>query len=335
MRILYVNNINQVAEDYGRALMRRHHAVTVYEPTMIGGFAPPLIKLALMPRRIFDLRHIVGKLSPRYFDVVHIHWASYGLLGLLGRTPFIIHCHGSDVRSRLAQPFFRLGLAPIFQRAAAVCCITPDLLPIVRLLRSDAIFLPAPIDTTRFAPLEAPPPPPKHPWTILLFARLDPDKGVDVAIEGIAQFVQRHRAVHVRFLDWGLLKEGYKRKYGASFECVARVAPEDVPQLLRSADVVVGQLTIGALGLSELQAMSCAKPVIASFKYGNAYPTPPPMCQATTADEVDKHLENLYQHAEMGRELGYKARAWIMHNHGEQLLVAQLEHLYQAVIKEG
>src|SRR5713101_7521593 len=103
MRILQVNDINQVATIYAGELINRGHSVEVYEPSLRGGSAPLPIKLAAMPRRLLSLRYIVGSLNPNHFDIMHIHWASYGILGLVGRIPFIVHCHGSDVRYRLKQ----------------------------------------------------------------------------------------------------------------------------------------------------------------------------------------------------------------------------------------
>src|SRR5437763_3679118 len=124
MRILHVNNINEVASIYANEQVRRGHAVTVYEPSLRGGLAPLPVKLALMPERLFDLRRIVGSLNPTHYDIVHIHWASYGVLGLVSQIPFVVHCHGDDV----LVPTFRPILAPIFRRAAAVIGITPDLM---------------------------------------------------------------------------------------------------------------------------------------------------------------------------------------------------------------
>src|SRR5689334_14771279 len=127
MRILQVNNINQLATIYGSALTRRGHSVTLYEPCFRGGQAPLPIKLAMMPGRLLDMRFIVTKLNPDHFDLVHIHWASYGILGLLSKIPFIVHCHGDDVRNRLKRPLFRSILTTILRRAEVVMCCTPDL----------------------------------------------------------------------------------------------------------------------------------------------------------------------------------------------------------------
>ncbi len=330
MRILYVHNINQVAETYGGDLAQLGHSVKVYEPSLVGGGALLPVKLAMMPGRIFDLRRIVSKLNLDYFDLAHIHWASYGVLGLMSQIPFIVHCHGDDV----LVPSFRPILTSIFRRAAVVMCITPDLMPHVQSIRPDAIFFPGPIDTERFVPEQNNQVESARPWTILLFARLVPKKGLEIATQGIAQFAQRHPEICVKLVDWGSEKEKYKRHFGDRFEFVPRVPPELVQYLIWSADVVVGQFLSGALGLSELQAMSCGKAVVASFRYEKAYPTPPPLCQATTAQEVDAHLEYLYQHPEEAVELGQRAREWIVSYHNRQALAGKLERLYQSILNE-
>ena len=194
MRILQVHQINQVAYTYGEDLERRGHYVEVYEPSLVGGLAPLPVKMAFMPWRVLDMRHVVGKLNRSHFDIVHIHWASYGVLGLASRIPYIVHCHGGDVRHRLQHPLSRV--------------------------------------------------------------------------------------------------------------------------------------------MSELQAMSCARPVIASFRYDDAYPTPPPICQAATAEEVDERLEYLFRNPEMVMSLGRQAREWIIENHDHRVLAGKLEELYQSILLE-
>src|SRR5205814_9805783 len=81
------------------------------------------VKMAFMPWRVLDMRRVVGKLNRSHFDIVHIHWASYGVLGLASRIPYIVHCHGGDVRHRLQHPLSRVMLEPVLRRAAAVLCV--------------------------------------------------------------------------------------------------------------------------------------------------------------------------------------------------------------------
>ena len=334
MRILHIHNINQVAETFNKELVQRGHCASLYQPNLEGSGAALPVKMVKMPHRLFSLRNIVKELWSNKFDIVHIHWASYGLLGLVSDTPFIIECHGDDVRSRLRHPLFRVPLRAFLRKASAVLCITPDLLSVVREVTPRALFLPGPIDTDLFAPRMNEPLNDTHPRTILLFTRLDPDKGCDITVQGIVQFAKRHLDVRVKLLEWGPLSTVYKQRYKELFEFIPFVAPDQVHQLIQSADIVVGQVASGVLGLSELQAMSCAKPVITSFLYKDAYPTPPPCCQATDALAVEQHLENLYQHPEKGTEFGQRARTWIIENHKTQVLTDQLEELYYSIVRQ-
>ncbi len=333
MRILHVHPINQVAQNYMRGLAELGHTGTLYEPSLAGGHAPLPIKLAMMPGRLFNLRHVVGDLNQTHYDLVHIHWASYGILGLVSKIPYIVQCHGSDVRERLRTREFRLLLAPVFRKAAAVLCITPDLLPVAQSLRADALFFPGPIDMDLFAPAQAEGP--SHPWTILLFTRLEPIKGVEVAIEGIERFIARHPEVRVQLMKRGSLGADLQRRYGDRFEFLSWVPAEEVPRLLWQADVVLGQFALGALGLAELQAMSCARPVVTSFCYHSAYSTPPPLYQAETPEEIDAHLETIFQHPEEARAVGEHARAWVCFNHDYRMLAKRLEELYTQCLAQS
>lgn len=333
MRILSIYNLNQIAESYREDLIHRGHSVDIFEPSLIGASAPLPVKLAMMPKRLFNLRHVLGDLHPGRYDLVHIHWASYGALGLVGQIPYIVECHGSDVRYRLQHPIHRSILKTIFRHAAGVHCITPDILPLVQSIRSDALFFPGPVDTDRFAPLEETGEDGSvHPWSILVFMRLDPIKGAEVAVEGVARFAEHHPEVRVQVLDWGKLKEPFKQKYSKRFEFLPRIPSTEVQHMLHGANVVVGQCKVGSLGLCELQAMSCAKPVIASFFYPEAYPAPPPLCQATTPEEIQEHLETLFQDRASAQELGKRARSWAICNHSRQNLSAKLEARYLSIL---
>jgi glycosyltransferase involved in cell wall biosynthesis len=270
-------------------------------------------------------------MRPERFDVAHVHWASYGALAFVSRIPVVLHCHGSDVRARLSSAVLGRPLASILRRAAAVLCITPDLLPAVRAVRPDAGFLPAPVDTEQFSPcLEQDRS--ERPWTVLLFARLDASKGADVSTAGLARFAARHPDVRVRLLDWGDQRERYRALHGERFEFLPRLAPGEVPGLLRAADAVVGQFALGALGLSELQAMSCARPVVASFRHPDAYRSQPPLLDARSAAEVDEALESLLAGPEMAADIGARARRWVVEEHDTGSLARRLETVYREVL---
>src|SRR5215469_2622611 len=61
MRILYIHSLNRVAEIHGGNLTRRGHSVTVYRPQVV--HAPFPVKLAMMPRSVFVMRHAIADLN--------------------------------------------------------------------------------------------------------------------------------------------------------------------------------------------------------------------------------------------------------------------------------
>ncbi len=329
MRILHVETINQVGHTYALGLERRGHSSLFFEPSLRGGTAPMPLKLAYMPGRMLHMSRGVALESRAHCDITHIHWASYGVLGLASRVPYVVHCHGLDVHYRAQHPLFRAILTPILRRAAAVLVITPDLLPAARSIRTDTLFVPAAIDTERFAPC---PSAPARPWTIFLFARLDPHKGAPTAVTALERFKARHPDARVLLIDYGPLSADYQRRFADRFEFTPKMPPNRIRELIWQADVVVGQFFLGALGLSELQAMSCAKPVIVNYRYPDAYPAPPPILDAQTPEEIEAHLERLYHDRAMAQALGERARRWVLAHHHVDVLAKRLEAIYKAAV---
>lgn len=332
MRILQINPLpgNPIPLYYEAQLAARHHMIETYRPSTAGAGRPLPIKALLVPRRLLSMEQAVGKMSKRHFDVAHIHWASYSPLGLGSRIPYVIHCHGSDVRHRLRKPLYRAALGPGLDKAAAVFYATPDLAEPVRQARPDAIFMPVPIDVTRFTPEVTRPP---RPFTIMLFGRLEAGKGSRLAMEGIMRFAVRRSDISVITMDWGKLAGELKQQYGRRVEFLPRTTPDKMSEIVSHADVVVGQFVIGALGLSEFEAMSCAKPVIASYRYHGIYNESPPVCDAATAEDIDAWLEHLYQHPAETMAIGKQSREWVRKHHDGEAQIDLLERIYASITK--
>ena len=71
-----------------------------WELALWGAFVIPVIGLILYWPAIRKLR------SGRY-EVVHIHWLSQGIVGLLIARPFFAQSHGSDLHVNLGNPVLR------------------------------------------------------------------------------------------------------------------------------------------------------------------------------------------------------------------------------------
>src|SRR5262249_34328430 len=135
----------------------------------------------------------------------------------------------------------------------------------------------------------------------------------------------------VILIDSGPLAKRYHERFDGRFQFVPWMRREDIPALIQAADVVVGQFTIGALGLSELQAMSCARPVIAHVK-SDLYPTAPPGYNAATVEETLAHLESLYTDPSHGAAAARKGRDWVCEHYSCDVLAERLESLYAGLI---
>ena len=106
MRIAEINDIASVASDLAAGLRARGHEVTLIRPRLVGGGLPWMVKPVVGPVRAVEWAQIIREVHEGHFDMVHIHYAYLGMLGVLGKFPYILHCHGSDVREiTLRQPF--------------------------------------------------------------------------------------------------------------------------------------------------------------------------------------------------------------------------------------
>lgn len=139
------------------------------------------------------IRRAVLNFAP---DVVHAHWwIPGGWLASKTGIPFIVTCHGSDVRLLEKWGPLRRLARPVFARAAAITTVSVFLAQdLRRLLKMDLAHLvvrPMPVDTDWFASgrdvARATPP------RILYAGNLVPSKGVDVLIRAYA--LLRHRGV--------------------------------------------------------------------------------------------------------------------------------------------
>src|ERR1700761_7596213 len=140
------------------------------------------------------------KLLARKHDIVHVHSASTLAHSRLGAPRFVLHCHGTDVRTAQYEPRWTDTIRAGLRDAEAVFYSTPDLAEHVLPHRADAIYLPVPIDVANIPPWQ---PTPGKP-TVLFSSRWSPDKNsaiqLAVARDLVAAVGDRADVVG---LDWG------------------------------------------------------------------------------------------------------------------------------------
>ncbi|HYW24227.1 MAG TPA: glycosyltransferase family 4 protein [Terriglobales bacterium] len=311
MRIVHVNDVASVATTLVAAQRALGHDATLRPLHLAAGSRSTPLKLLALPERLRELRLVNRDVRRANPDVVHIHYAYLGWAGILGRYPYVLHCHGTDVRAGLRDPL----RAPLVRRslaaARAVFVSTPDLVPLVAPLRDDVLFVPNPVDTSTFRPLDGPSP---AATRVLLISAFSDVKRVDIAVDAVRMLRSRRPDVQVTAIDRGPLASRYRGEPG-----VTLVSPRPhaaMAELINEHAIVLGQFGIGSLGMAELEAMACGRPVVCHYVDGGLYAEPPPLLTAADSACAARHIEDLLGDPSRARDVGAHAGDWVRRHHG-------------------
>jgi glycosyltransferase involved in cell wall biosynthesis len=139
-------------------------------------------------------------------DIIHAHWwMPGGWFASRERLPYLITCHGSDIRLLERNNLIRRSARGTFMRAARVTTVSKFLADdIVKLLPEVApkvVVTPMPVDVTRF--LEGQSATKADPPRILYAGNLVQSKGVDVLLRAVADLGRRGVACQLKILGEG------------------------------------------------------------------------------------------------------------------------------------
>jgi len=261
-------------------------------------------------------------------DLLHVHGGTVVQHTRLVPRRYVLHLHGTDVRSHQYDPRWtdvvRTGMA----RAEAVVYSTPDLAEHVLPHRPDATYFPVPLDLS-VLPAWAPTDPP----TVLFASRWEAVKGLDDQL-ATARALRSLLPDGVRLagLDWG---PGSGAAAAAGVELLPRRARADYLQLLASASVVVGQSS-GMLAASELEAVAIGVPVVAALEPRWYSPADAPavlvgpVAGPRVHPVVDAVLTAVADPVVASAALG--GRAWVAAHHDVRDAVDRLELLYAELL---
>lgn len=257
----------------------------------------------------------------RRHDIAHVHSAGILKHARFGLRRYVLHCHGTDVRTQQYLPAWRAPIRDGLRRAEAVFFSTPDLAEHVVPQRTDAVYLPVPIDTG-LLPHWSPAPRPR----VVFASRWGDDKGgqaqVDLAAAVVAAVGERADVIG---LDWGprAVEAG-----AAGVDLVARLDRAAYLGLLASAHAVVGQ-SAGILAASELEALGTGAPLVMPVPLPLYAAAPPPVLGdsvPTAADAVVALVSGTSAHdPSAGQE--YVARV-----HGVDHAWASVQQTYERVL---
>jgi glycosyltransferase involved in cell wall biosynthesis len=212
------------------------------------------------PRDVDPALALRVRRAVRGADLVHTHLVHADIYGALGARRLVSTKHNDD-------PFrtgpFRYVERLLARRAARVIAITEALtrfqvervgIPAakVEVIHYGLDDLPQPWGTNKPDPL------PSDVPVLLCVCRLEPQKGVDVAIRALEQIP----AAHLVVLGEGPQRAELERLGGDRVHLLGRVP--DVAAWLRRADLLVHPVRWEGFGLALLEAMLASLPVVAS-----------------------------------------------------------------------
>jgi glycosyltransferase involved in cell wall biosynthesis len=250
--------------------------------------------------------------------------------------PYCIFSVGGDLQFDAGRKDdYGKAMRLAFSSARFILVSNPHTLGHCRRLGFDnAVYLPYPMDTDRYAPGagEA-----RREWVaryggsvfVLTTSRIDKDvKGHSNDLFGAIAEVARARAdVRFLFLGWGAQADELRARISAlglagQLIVLPPVGKKRLIDYYRSSDVVLDTFVYGYYGATALEAAATAKPVIMRLRTEHYAPLyrgdVAPVLNASSPAEVREWLLKLAQSATLRLESGAALREWIVRTHGEQ-----------------
>jgi glycosyltransferase involved in cell wall biosynthesis len=259
-------------------------------------------------------------------DLLHVHSGSVLRHSRLVPKRYVLHLHGTDIRTLQYDPAWTSVIRGGVQHAEHVFYSTPDLAEHVQPLRPDASYLPVPVDVDRLPA-----------WAratdrrpVVLFAsRWDHSKGMDVQLQLARDLV---RAVGDRAdvvgLEWGSALDDARR---AGVMLRPRVDHATFLGWLAQADVVVGQ-SAGILAASELEALAVGAPLVVPVPLPLYDIVTPPVLGGDVASAVDT-VETLLDGAAHHVHDPVRGRSWVAEHHGVERAADAVADVYREIVR--
>ena len=206
---------------------------------------------------------IAWKILRANADLYHVHYLLQDCYLALkfGKHPVVGHAHGSDLRSSLKHRVWGRIVRYNLKHCDKVLVSTPDILDIASEYRSDAEYLPNPVNTSIFYP---------KPLTahegkkrVLIASNSNWSvKGTDLAIKALSRIKDE---VDVSIIRYGVDFDrtlALASSLGLRLNVLPKVPHDRVRKYYWDADVVIGTFKSGVLGMVSLEAIACGRPVI-------------------------------------------------------------------------
>jgi glycosyltransferase involved in cell wall biosynthesis len=204
-------------------------------------------------------------------DLVHAHWWVPGGISAPRGARMVLTVHGTDVAILQRSSLARMVARPVFRRARVVTAVSGYLGGV--LMRTvgrgaDAGHVsPMPLDTSRYTR-----------WSdggagVVVLARLMAQKRLDLVLHALALTAQGGRGLRLTVIGDGpergrLEAMAQQLALGEGVRFIGRVAPAEVPDLLRGMDAMIFPAAGEGFGLGAAEALMSGVPVVACHDGG-------------------------------------------------------------------
>lgn len=166
----------------------------------------------------------------------------------------------------------------------------------------------------------------------------------DIFFRGLSEFIKQNKAHNFELWisDWGIDKEETRKLIKElGLENISKFIPpcekEPFYDLLKSANIIVDQFHLGAVGLSAIESMAMSRPVMAYCNCGYAREAygqdNPPFINCRTEKEVFDSLKLVSQN--YIKDKSSESFEWVKRNHSEGLIAQRLNSVYSGILKNN
>lgn len=326
IKVLHINDIAYV----GSSLLKEQWKTCpdfelVEMPKPLAEYSLPFKVLGVFERWSFASK-IKIKIKREGFNLVHIHFVSSSLWFLSMNIPIVVHAHGSDVRISRYNFVRRLLNFIILYRADYIFYSTPDLKRYFSMWQRKTSFIPNPIDYKLFD-LKPEVPAEKD---ILLYASLSEIKGARVAVAALNKIKDRLPDLKISVFSFGDLLESLDI---SRFEKIERTPRERLPEIIRNYKVLLGQFKVGAVGMSDLEAISCGKPLITFFEFNEVYEEAIPILNAKSEEDICSGIQQVLNNLDIFNAKAATFHDWVSKYHSIERVVEKVNELYLQAVK--
>jgi glycosyltransferase involved in cell wall biosynthesis len=330
LKILHINNVADMGRLLSEALNEEGFDTYFLDISSKTAKLPNFLKYLLFLERLFPVWQIWKFILKNKIDVIHVHYFSAFIWFWFFPGKKILHAHGCDVRTTAKWRILINRF--LIKKADLVLYSTPDLKACIDDLQHESYFLPNITEENLiYKALEKPKGDLPQRKKILFYSSLSEIKGAKAALEAIKQVKSKNNDVDAYVLDFGDLSH-LVGQYPVI--PLPKQKKENLFQLASEMDFILGQLHLGAIGVSELEAMLLGKNIIANFQYAKSYPTPPPLF-STSEDpaEISKIMLEMLE-GKVPLHSKEEIANWVRTFHGKVGVTHQLISYYENTLKD-